>query len=150
VDNLTDHAISNALDNASQSVSSWIGAKAAAASKVLIDSVVKSGTKETRTLYHYSNSQTWRGSVLPEGRFLTDNPSMGSKEARSKLALPNIGPGEPLYVYPVQISEGQVTPVHVVDPMKNNITKRTLKGGGNEYVNLVPLPMEPVGVPAGP
>jgi len=101
-------------------------------------------------LYHYSVSPNWRGGVLPPGSFLTDNPSMGSAEARSKLALPNVGPGQDLYLYPVVVNASDVTPPRPVAPMKNNVTNRTLNGGGTEYISLTPLPMQPTGVPVGP
>jgi hypothetical protein len=119
-------------------------------------SVLQEGLSDTvvpgRILYHYSVSQRWRGSVLPPNSFLTDNPKMGSKEARSKLALPNVAPGQMLYLYEVLVSPGDVTPANgrPVDPMRNRITRGVLKGGGTEYISIVPLAMPMLGIPVGP
>ena len=53
-------------------------------------SEVDSGEDDTpRTLYHYSPSPQWRGNIFEVDQFLTDDPTLGSDEAREKLALPN-------------------------------------------------------------
>ena len=109
------------------------------------------GDDSSQTLYHYSPNAEWEGSVFPMNGYLTDDPTMGSDEAREKLALPSVKAGEQLYLYEVPIEPGDVRGPEEVKPKQSDVTNEMLDGGGREYQANRPLLMEQTtGVPVAP
>ena len=115
-------------------------------------SEVDSGEDDTpQTLYHYSPSPQWRGNIFEVDQFLTDDPTLGSDEAREKLALPNVPEGEQLYLYTLEVEPGDARGPSPVQPKRSNITGKMLDGGGTEYqANRDLLMTQTVGVPVAP
>lgn len=144
VDSLTDHAISNTLNDISQKTSSWAAARFSAINATISEVVTRARTRQDRILYHYSivPPNQWRGTLMPGG-YLTPNGLYSGEQAANRLALPNdLSTGKskvPTYRYTFDVKEGEYVaapnslPFNLVKPANGKL------GFGTEFVNTVPL-----------